>query len=69
MTRQENGDGAGNVQGSYSYRDAYGLARVVNYVADHNGFRAEIQTNEPGTETSNPAGATILSSSPPVHKK
>ena len=69
MTRQESGDGAGTVRGSYSYRDANGMARIVNYIADHNGFRAEIQTNEPGTLTSAPADAAIVSSNPPVYKQ
>ncbi|KAH9371575.1 hypothetical protein HPB48_021236 [Haemaphysalis longicornis] len=35
--------------GSYGYRDAYGIFRTVRYVADANGFRATIDTNEPGT--------------------
>ncbi|KAH9419834.1 hypothetical protein DERP_001665 [Dermatophagoides pteronyssinus] len=69
MTRQESGDGAGTVRGSYSYRDANGMARIVNYIADHNGFRAEIQTNEPGTQTSNPADAVIISSNPSAYKQ
>lgn len=50
-TRQESGDGHGNVQGSYSYQDALGNRRVVNYVADHHGFRAQVRTNEPGKNT------------------
>ncbi|KAL3210668.1 hypothetical protein MRX96_008618 [Rhipicephalus microplus] len=35
--------------GSYGYRDANGLYRRVNYVADAYGFRATVDTNEPGT--------------------
>jgi len=61
LTRQERGDGAGVVTGSYSYREANGLQRTVNYVADANGFRATVTTNEPGTETSNPADVVITS--------
>ncbi|GFT25812.1 cuticle protein 16.8 [Nephila pilipes] len=40
LNRQESGDGHGNVHGSYGYRDAYGIFRHVDYVADHHGFRA-----------------------------
>ncbi|KAH6938847.1 hypothetical protein HPB50_013630 [Hyalomma asiaticum] len=41
---------ANNVKtGSYGYRDANGLYRRVTYVADANGFRATVDTNEPGT--------------------
>lgn len=29
----------GVVRGSYGYTDAYGLYRVVDYIADENGFR------------------------------
>ncbi|KAH7965353.1 hypothetical protein HPB49_006271 [Dermacentor silvarum] len=47
--RSEQGD-ANNVKtGSYGYRDVNGLYRRVNYVADANGFRATVDTNEPGT--------------------
>nr|XP_015929648.1 DNA-directed RNA polymerase II subunit rpb1 isoform X2 [Parasteatoda tepidariorum] len=55
LTRQETGDGHGNVKGSYGYRDAYGLFRHVDYVADHAGFRANVRTNEPGTAPQDPA--------------
>ncbi|CAN7996847.1 unnamed protein product [Ixodes pacificus] len=40
-----------------------GVARTVNYVADALGFRATVQTNEPGTKTSAPADAPTYSSS------
>lgn len=68
MGRQESGDGSGTVTGFYSYQDINGMARIVRYIADASGFRAQIQTNEPGTETSNPADAEIISSQPSVHK-
>jgi hypothetical protein len=55
LTRDETGDGSGAVKGSYSYVDGYGISRIVEYVADKGGFRATVKTNEPGTETSNPA--------------
>ncbi|KAH8009325.1 hypothetical protein HPB51_014461 [Rhipicephalus microplus] len=35
--------------GSYGYRNVNGLYRRVNYVADAYGFRATVDTNEPGT--------------------
>ncbi|EEC01913.1 cuticle protein, putative [Ixodes scapularis] len=63
MTRQETGDEFNNKVGSYGYVDAHGVARTVNYVADALGFRATVQTNEPGTKTSAPADAPTYSSS------
>ncbi|KAL1442504.1 hypothetical protein MTO96_030766 [Rhipicephalus appendiculatus] len=46
---KEQGD-ANNVKtGTYGYRDANGIFRRVSYVADANGFRATVDTNEPGT--------------------
>ncbi|KAM7300519.1 cuticle protein 16.8-like [Ixodes scapularis] len=63
MTRQETGDEHNNKVGSYGYVDAHGIARTVNYVADALGFRATVETNEPGTKTSAPADAPIYSSS------
>ncbi|XP_035211420.1 cuticle protein 14-like [Stegodyphus dumicola] len=57
--RKESGDGHGNVAGSYGLRDADGRVRVVNYVADAAGFRAEIKSNEPGVEPKDPAHASI----------
>ncbi|XP_049518668.1 adult-specific rigid cuticular protein 15.7 [Dermacentor silvarum] len=47
--RSEQGDSNNAKTGSYGYRDANGLYRRVNYVADANGFRATVDTNEPGT--------------------
>ncbi|GIX67275.1 hypothetical protein CEXT_791351 [Caerostris extrusa] len=41
-------------QGSYGYTNNKGIARQVNYVADHAGFRAQVKTNEPGTADQNP---------------
>ncbi|KAH7964618.1 hypothetical protein HPB51_027143 [Rhipicephalus microplus] len=45
----EQGDSNNAKTGSYGYRDANGLFRRVNYVADAYGFRATVDTNEPGT--------------------
>jgi len=50
--REEQGDGYGNKRGSYSLTDIDGRARRVDYVADDLGFRATINTNEPGTAPS-----------------
>ncbi|XP_077552973.1 cuticle protein 16.8-like [Haemaphysalis longicornis] len=61
-TREETSDENNNKVGSYSFTDAYGISRTVRYVADASGFHATIETNEPGTRTSNPADATITSS-------
>ncbi|GIY51544.1 cuticle protein 14 isoform b [Caerostris darwini] len=57
--RKESGDAHGNVAGSYGLRDADGRVRIVNYVADAAGFRADIKTNEPGVEPKDPAHTAI----------
>ena len=57
--RQEKSDGQGTVKGSYSYMDADGLKRLVEYIADKNGYRAMIKTNEPGMKSSYPADVMI----------
>lgn len=49
----------GAVSGSYGLRDADGRQRTVSYVADAAGFRANIQTNEPGVEPKDPASVLI----------
>lgn len=49
----------GIVRGSYSLNDADGRQRIVTYIADENGFRANIQTNEPGVEPKDPADVLI----------
>ncbi|KAL1471846.1 hypothetical protein MTO96_039677 [Rhipicephalus appendiculatus] len=49
LFHKEQGDASNAKTGSYGYRDANGLFRTVTYVADANGFRATIDTNEPGT--------------------
>lgn len=46
--RRETSDRLGNKVGSYGLRIGDGRVRVVNYVADHNGFRADVLSNEPG---------------------
>ncbi|XP_055934265.1 cuticle protein 14-like [Argiope bruennichi] len=49
----------GVVAGSYGLAVADGRQRVVNYVADAAGFRADIKTNEPGVEPKDPANTAI----------
>jgi hypothetical protein len=63
--RRESG-GPGFQQGSYGLRDADGRQRIVNYVADGLGFRANIQTNEPGVEPKDPAAVLINKAAPIV---
>ncbi|XP_049528408.1 cuticle protein 16.8-like [Dermacentor silvarum] len=63
--RQEKGDESGSVQGAYGYTDAYGVYRKVHYVADQNGFRADIKTNEPGVKQENPADVQLVVEPPP----
>ncbi|KAM7308559.1 cuticle protein 16.8-like [Ixodes scapularis] len=53
--RSESSDVTGRVVGFYTLRTADGHSRRVNYVADERGFRAEVVTNEPGTQSLNPA--------------
>jgi len=57
--REEKGDGHGNVVGSYLLKDIDGRVRKVNYVADKYGFRASIDTNEPGTGNKDPAAVAL----------
>lgn len=64
--RREAGSVAGKT-GSYGLRDIDGRTRIVNYVADAAGFRASIQTNEPGVEPKDPA-ATLINKAVAVGK-
>ncbi|XP_042911525.1 cuticle protein 14-like [Parasteatoda tepidariorum] len=64
--REESGTGGQHVVGSYGFTDARGIKRQVNYVADKAGFRAKVQTNEPGTANQNPAAVLIASDAPYV---
>ncbi|XP_065300470.1 cuticle protein 10.9-like [Dermacentor albipictus] len=47
--RKEQGDASNTKTGMYGYSDANGIYRQVKYIADAGGFRAKIDTNEPGT--------------------
>ncbi|XP_013782771.1 cuticle protein 10.9-like [Limulus polyphemus] len=66
QARQESGDGSGAVSGSYSYTDANGLFRRVNYKADAEGFKSSIETNEPGTANANPADVEVAAQEAPA---
>lgn len=63
-SRTESGDGSGRVEGSYTLTNDLGHTRLVEYVADEGGFRASVQTNEPGTDNKNPADVVMLSAGP-----
>ncbi|GFQ68884.1 cuticle protein 10.9 [Trichonephila clavata] len=63
--RQESADEAGVVTGSYGYRDVYGVYRLVNYIADKNGFRAFVQSNEPGVANPGSADVVVMAERPP----
>ncbi|GBM91713.1 hypothetical protein AVEN_14917-1 [Araneus ventricosus] len=64
---REEADASGTVRGSYGYTDVQGLYRVVDYIADVNGFRASIRTNEPGTDgKESPADVQMTVEEPPA---
>lgn len=48
-THSESGDGSGRVTGFYTIQEEDGRERRVDYVADENGYRASVSTNEIGT--------------------
>lgn len=56
-THQESGDGSGRVSGFYTIMGEDGRERRVDYVADENGYRASVSTNEVGTRSENSADA------------
>ncbi|CAN8021248.1 unnamed protein product [Ixodes persulcatus] len=62
--RHETSDANNAKKGSYGYTDVNGIYRQVDYIADANGFRATVRTNEPGTAPSSPAG--VLYDAKPV---
>ncbi|KAI1298757.1 Cuticle protein 10.9 [Halotydeus destructor] len=59
--RKESSDGH-RVTGSYGYWGPDNIYRHVDYIADENGYRANIRTSEPGTSNENPASVRITSS-------
>ncbi|XP_035231571.1 cuticle protein 16.8-like [Stegodyphus dumicola] len=62
--RQETSDG-NSVKGSYGYLDPLGVYRTVRYTADADGYRAVINTNEPGMGAGNSANAVYIVQPPP----
>lgn len=60
--RQEHSSKPMEVHGSYGYHDVNGVYREVTYVADKDGFRAKIKTNEPGMLTAKEPAATHIDS-------
>ncbi|XP_055939936.1 uncharacterized protein LOC129969398 [Argiope bruennichi] len=59
QAREEKTDPNGSKTGSYSFVDASGNYRRVDYVADVHGFRATVRTNEPGIFPENPAHVRV----------
>lgn len=57
--RRETGS-PGMAHGSYGLRTIDGRVRVVNYVADGHGFRANIQTNEPGVDPDQDPASVLI---------
>lgn len=45
LSRTESGDEAGNVKGSYMYRDPEGVYRTVEYSDNGDGFSANVQVS------------------------
>ncbi|XP_077552974.1 uncharacterized protein LOC144167658 [Haemaphysalis longicornis] len=61
LAQAESGDENNVKTGTYSYSEANGIYRTVNYIADKDGFRVTVDTNEPGTKSSAPADVIINS--------
>ncbi|GIY01343.1 uncharacterized protein CDAR_599281 [Caerostris darwini] len=59
QAREEKTDPNGSKTGSYSFVDASGTYRRVDYIADVHGFRATVRTNEPGVFPENPAHVKV----------
>ncbi|GFR29663.1 adult-specific rigid cuticular protein 15.5 [Trichonephila clavata] len=59
QSREEKTDPNGSKTGSYSFVDASGTYRRVDYIADVHGFRATVRTNEPGIYPENPAHVRV----------
>ncbi|GBM23299.1 hypothetical protein AVEN_26024-1 [Araneus ventricosus] len=62
---REKGHTNGTRTGSYGYTTRNGLIRIVTYVADQTGYRAEVLTNEPGMISANPASVTVTKEQEP----
>lgn len=55
----------GIVEGTYGYSSPNGVYRRVFYVADGDGFKARVQSNEPGMANNNPADSEYNVVPPP----
>ncbi|KAG8172754.1 hypothetical protein JTE90_019225 [Oedothorax gibbosus] len=65
----ESGNAAGAKVGSYGVKDANGKVRIVDYVADHEGFKANIKTSEDlPADHKDPVGVTTTKIKPVVVK-
>ncbi|XP_015907678.1 cuticle protein 14-like [Parasteatoda tepidariorum] len=62
---REKGYANGTRTGSYGYTTRNGLIRIVTYIADKDGYRAEVLTNEPGVGTQQPSNVTITKETEP----
>ncbi|RWS30154.1 Cuticle protein 16.8-like protein [Leptotrombidium deliense] len=58
--RHEQSDANGVRRGSYGYLDANGIYRTVEYIADENGFRVNVKSNEPGLDGRKSADVNVV---------
>ncbi|UYV65410.1 hypothetical protein LAZ67_3004299 [Cordylochernes scorpioides] len=65
----EETDANGHKKGSFGYTNEDGLYRTVNYIADDQGFRASILSNEPGLGAEGAAGVNVKVNPVPAHIK
>ncbi|UYV81453.1 hypothetical protein LAZ67_20001237 [Cordylochernes scorpioides] len=66
---KEESDIYGAKTGSFGYTDAHGIYRHVSYVADGQGYRAYVSTNEPGTAPQDPADIKMYAKPVAVYPK
>ncbi|KAH8009598.1 hypothetical protein HPB51_018291 [Rhipicephalus microplus] len=59
ISQQETGDERNFKTAATATRPQTVVYRTANYVADDQGFRVSIDTNEPGTKAENPADVTL----------
>ncbi|XP_054163248.1 probable serine/threonine-protein kinase clkA [Oppia nitens] len=65
--RHEKADVYGNVIGSYGYWDSNGIYRKVDYTADADGFKANVNSNEPYLRHGvNPADVRLVVEEQPI---
>lgn len=63
--RREISDNIGTVKGSYGYIDPAGQQRRVDYIADGQGYRASVHSNEVGLSSLSSADAFFIVQPPP----